>query len=182
LQLNTLDRWWKDAGKPDVCFIKLDTQGSELSILQGGTDLLKGCLGCEVEVEFTALYQGQPLFHEIDRYLREQGFVLWRLGSLCHYSERPQGRMNREEFICYESTWHRFPSGSGRLFWGNAIYFRDYAQMDLWNVKKALCLAALLEAAGDLDGASACLRGIFKTHPDSSHEWSTLKTKIAQIG
>src|SRR5262249_12351091 len=88
--LTTLDSWWIDAGRPRISFIKLDTQGSEWDILTAGSRVLPGCLGLEVEVEFNALYLGQPLFHDVDRLLREAGFSLWRLGSLCHYAEKPK--------------------------------------------------------------------------------------------
>ena len=39
-------------------FIKIDTQGSELEILRGASDLLKSVIGIEVEVEFIELYKG----------------------------------------------------------------------------------------------------------------------------
>lgn len=49
-------------------------------------------------------------------------------------------------------------TGSGRLFWGNAVYFRDYVAIS--DEKKLLILGALLEAVGDRDGAAASLKRI----------------------
>ena len=40
--------------------------------------------------------------------------------------------------------------------WGNALYFKDYRGLE--NQRELLILAALLDAAGDADGARASLR------------------------
>jgi FkbM family methyltransferase len=156
--VKTLDTWWSEAGKPDVSFVKLDTQGSELDILMGAEKLLAGCLGLEVEVEFNALYTGCALFHEVDKFLRDHGFSIWCLRSLCHYAEKPMGRTGKPDQIHFDGKWHAIPTGSGRLFWGNAVYFRDYVAIS--DEKKLLILGALLEAVGDRDGAAASLKRI----------------------
>ena len=53
----------------------MDTQGSELAVLESlGTYLNKVSL-LVVECAAQALYQGQPLFEDIVRYLRERGFA-----------------------------------------------------------------------------------------------------------
>jgi FkbM family methyltransferase len=59
---------------PDV--IKIDTQGSELAILKGAGALLKNVIAVETEVEFIPMYEGQPLFSDMDLWMREQGFQL----------------------------------------------------------------------------------------------------------
>lgn len=154
--LTTLDDWWMDAGKPRVSFVKLDTQGSELDILVAGQAMLAGCLGLELEVEFNTMYAGQPLFHEVDRFLRGLGFSLWRLLSLCHYAEKPLCRRAEPDAVHFDGKWYKTPSGSGRLFWGNAVYFRDHVTIS--DNRELLILGALLEGLGDLDGAAACLK------------------------
>lgn len=59
-----------------VDFIKLDTQGSELEILQGGeTHVLPRVLGIESEAEFVPQYVNQPLFSELEQFLRAHHFV-----------------------------------------------------------------------------------------------------------
>lgn len=68
----TLDSALASKIQPD--FLKLDTQGSELDILQGATATLRSCLGIEVEVEFREMYQSQPLFGDVSKFLIDNEF------------------------------------------------------------------------------------------------------------
>ena len=64
-------------GFGDACFLKLDTQGTELDILQSGERLVhESVLGVYVECAFHPFYKGQALFGDVDAYLRRRGFVL----------------------------------------------------------------------------------------------------------
>jgi FkbM family methyltransferase len=60
--------------RPDC--LKIDVQGAELEVLQGGERMLGSVKLVELEVEFNPQYVGQPLFGEIDTYMRTQGFAL----------------------------------------------------------------------------------------------------------
>lgn len=69
--------------------LKLDVEGAELDVLIGGESTLRETLVLEVEVELNALFVDQPLFADVDRHLRERGWVLlglrrnsWRRGGL----------------------------------------------------------------------------------------------------
>jgi FkbM family methyltransferase len=67
-------------GCTDAAFLKLDTQGSELEILESGPRLVADALlGVYVEASFHAFYEGQPLFADVDRHLRARGFSLFSL-------------------------------------------------------------------------------------------------------
>ena len=93
--------------KPD--FIKIDTQGAELKILKGGSQYLNDLLALEIEVEFIPMYENQPLFSDIDSYLRSKGFEIYDLNRYWAY----QRNMNHN---C---------SNRGQLIFGDAIYFRS---------------------------------------------------------
>ena len=67
-------------GFADAAFLKLDTQGTELDILESGRELVSGPLvGVAIEASFHAFYKGQPLFADIDSHLRGFGFMLCSL-------------------------------------------------------------------------------------------------------
>lgn len=60
-------------------FIKIDTQGFEWQVLDGGLETLKQARGLLVELSLLPLYDGQRLWrHIIDR-LESEGFTLWAL-------------------------------------------------------------------------------------------------------
>ncbi len=158
--LTRLDTWAKETGQGDVSFIKLDTQGTELDILRGAGALLDGCLALEIEVEFFPLYEGQPLFGDVDAYLRTRGFALWRLSNLVHYSERHSEALHRSDVAVFDGVSAEFRAGGGRLAWGHALYFRDPKGLDAGTIdgRRALIVeAAIFDAAGETDALAAIL-------------------------
>lgn len=66
----------------DIDLLKLDLQGYELEALKGCGDLLQRIKTITTEVEFVPLYDNQPLFADIDVFLRSQGFKLFNLYEL----------------------------------------------------------------------------------------------------
>jgi FkbM family methyltransferase len=147
--------WVRQAAPPPVVFLKLDVQGAELDVLVGAGAVLDSVLGLEIEAEFSPLYEGQPLFADIDQFLRARGFVLWRLSHLVHYGEQPTAELVGSGIAYYSNRAVQTVVGSGRLFWAHALYLRDYRTVAA--NPAGLVLAALLEAAGELDGYAACL-------------------------
>ena len=84
-------------GIQEVDFIKIDTQGSELSILKGSTDSLKNAIGLEIEVEFVDIYENQPLFNEVDSFVRKMDFELLQLTTYFNLTcSRPSAKRSRE--------------------------------------------------------------------------------------
>jgi len=58
-----------------IDFLKIDVQGSELSIFRSGRVKLGQAVAIQTEVSFVRLYRNQPVFGEIDLELRGQGFI-----------------------------------------------------------------------------------------------------------
>lgn len=109
-KVTTLDRLFKDEYISDIDFIKIDTQGSELSILQGGVDrALSRLLGLQIEVEFIRLYKGQPLFGDVDRFLESKGFELIDLR---------RAYWKQKSYYDYV--------GKGQLVFGDALYLKTF--------------------------------------------------------
>ena len=74
----------RDNFAPDI--LKVDTQGSELEILEGARDALaRSVVLAEVEVSFLQRYVGQPLFDDIVRHMRDVGFDLIELSRIKRY-------------------------------------------------------------------------------------------------
>lgn len=123
----TLRSWAVKANVKTIDYIKLDTQGSELEILQGAGDLIATAICIDIEVEFNQIYQGQSLFGETDVYLRSKGFVLWKLSNLAHYSIGSELLPTNEvSSVCYDLNNRQVTqSFGGQLFWADARYIRS---------------------------------------------------------
>jgi FkbM family methyltransferase len=121
-----LDQWCGENKVDWIDHLKIDTQGSELDILKGALKIIKTVRSIEVEVEFNPMYIGQPLFHDVDRFLRDNGFELWKFSEITHYSRngRSGGAINSVD-VRYDD-WHSNPAKvyAGQLFWANANYVR----------------------------------------------------------
>jgi FkbM family methyltransferase len=171
-----LDSYLEGRGlrKPDL--LKLDTQGSEFDILQGSINSLQAACMLEVEVEFNPLYEGQPLFADIDRFMRANGFSLWRIPMMVHYHpERFEAASTalQSESVPPNRLFSMSP-GNGQLFWGNAHYVRtEFLATDSRAVPAELArrAAAIASAYGYWDLALTVLE---KTN-DTAFEASTLR-------
>ncbi|MBI3520062.1 MAG: FkbM family methyltransferase [Bacteroidetes bacterium] len=77
IDIRAADDYFKDL-KTEIDFLKIDTQGSELSILKGAQQLLKlhKVLIIKVEVSTVAIYENQDLFADIDLFLRQHNYTL----------------------------------------------------------------------------------------------------------
>ncbi len=112
IECDTLDNQLRGHSIQDVDFIKIDTQGSELFILEGAENLLAGPIfGIEVEVEFASMYENQPLFAEVDLFLKKHGFQLFDLAPC--YWKRKGGRA--------------LGGPQGQLIYADALYFKNDA-------------------------------------------------------
>jgi len=129
-----------------VDFIKLDTEGSELDILKGTiVTLKKSVIGLSIEVEFPQSHIGQPVFSDVDSFLRGLGFILYDLSYYRHSKK-----------ALPEPRWLGQVPGAtnrGQILWGQALYLRDAVNEinysnnieDGWNDLNILKLASFFE-------------------------------------
>jgi FkbM family methyltransferase len=77
-------------GPQEVDLFKLDLQGYELEAFKGARSVLQRTKIISTEVEFVPLYDGQPLFGDIDVFLRAEGF---RLLNIYELYTQPNGQL-----------------------------------------------------------------------------------------
>jgi len=108
-RVKTLDLLMDEGLINDPDFLKIDTQGSELKIMKGGSHrFMKHIFGAKVEVEFISMYKGQPLFRDVDAFMAEEGFRLIDL---------KRNYWKKKYFKDYK--------GKGPLAFGDALYLRE---------------------------------------------------------
>lgn len=109
INTDTLDNQFRMNGISDIDFVKIDTQGTELFILQGAERAVaEHALGLEIEVEFVELYEGQPFFADVDSFVRKLGFQLFDIQGA--YWKRAAGKLYHKK--------------RGQLVFGNVLYLR----------------------------------------------------------
>ncbi len=107
-QVKSLDCVLEENSIADMDFIKLDTQGSELPILEGGQKkVIPNIFGINVEIEFIQIYKDQPLFRDVDQFMDQNGFQLMDLR---------RAYWKRKDYYDY--------IGKGQLVFGDALYFK----------------------------------------------------------
>ena len=75
IEVRTLDQVTKDLNIKENIFVKIDVQGFELNVLQGGKALLNRAKVLLIETSFHTLYDNQPLFDEVYSFLKGMGFT-----------------------------------------------------------------------------------------------------------
>jgi len=73
----TADRFFRSQKLDRIDFLKLDTQGTELEILKGAHEYLSAgkIAVIKTEVSFLPVYRDACTFSDVDRFLKEQGFL-----------------------------------------------------------------------------------------------------------
>ena len=101
--IRTLDSVWDELQlSREQVFLKLDTQGYELPILQGGPRALQSIRAIQLEVSLSPLYKDQPCIEEIVPFLRQRGFLmygLWPTG----FRVRNENRLLEADLLCVKS-------------------------------------------------------------------------------
>ena len=118
--------------RPKPHLIKIDVQGSELDILKNGIGVLSSSLLVESEVEFIPLYKDQPLFCDIQAFMRDQGFHLHKMLDIAGRCMRP---------FLYDNN----PTASfSQVLWADAIFLRDISKLDLYSDEDLIYAAIIL--------------------------------------
>jgi FkbM family methyltransferase len=102
----------------DIDFIKIDVQGSELVVFENASRALSSALLIQTEVEFVELYKGQPMFADVDTFLRANGFQFHTMNGVSGRAFKPliaNGDVN---------------SAFRQSLWADALYVRDWMHLE----------------------------------------------------
>jgi len=102
----------------DIDFIKIDVQGSELVVFENASRALSSALLIQTEVEFVELYKGQPMFADVDTFLRANGFQFHTMNGVSGRAFKPliaNGDVN---------------SAFRQSLWTDALYVRDWMHLE----------------------------------------------------
>lgn len=113
-------------------YLKLDVQGAELDVLSHGCEVLAEVAVVHTEVEFVALYREQPLFADVDGFLRSQGFAFHRILGFGGRPFRPFIRNNDPNSIVSQQLW------------AEVVYVKDFMALERLPAEKLLAMAVVL--------------------------------------
>ena len=117
IDTTTLDTFCQEEGVNEIDFMQIDVQGADLDVLEGAVNILNcGTLAIQIEVEFSHLYTNQPLFADVDTFLRKHDFTLFDVSRSYRLRARSPIRSTVR---------------AGQLLWGDAFYFRDLIREDI---------------------------------------------------
>jgi len=109
-----------------VDFLKLDVQGAELMVLRAGARTVASAAVVHCEVEFSPIYEAQPLYPEVHHEIARHGFVFVDLLVSARFHYRTASGSTAED----------------RLVWADAVFFRESDHAETL-VVQALIAAAI---------------------------------------
>ena len=139
-----LDQFIREHDIGAVDFIKIDVQGAEHDVFQGGIATLKTVLAVVSEVEFLPLYREQPLFGDVCAFLDREGLSFHKF----------LGMSARALKTTMLQTAINVPT---QHLWGNAMFVRDLARPERLDDDQLLKTAIIANHYGSPDLALAAL-------------------------
>ena len=115
-----------------VNLIKIDIQGGELMAFQNATERLKDVLVIQTEVEFLQLYKNQPLYSDVDQFLRQHGFTFHRFYPTVSRVIAP---------LLFNNDIY---AGMSQIVWADAIFVRDFTRPELMSDTQLMKMSMIL--------------------------------------
>jgi len=139
----TLDHFIEQNNIGEIDFIKIDVQGAELDVFQGGKKTLENILKIVTEVEFIPHYIDQPLFGDVCKYLEKYNLMFNKFLGLAGRALKP---------IIYKD-----PNSPSQHIWTDAVFVYHVQKIINLNDIKLLKLSLLSLVYGSVDLAHFCL-------------------------
>src|SRR4051812_23724197 len=126
--------------------LKIDVQGAEISVFNGGRQRLSRAVAVHTEVCFLELYKGQPLFGEIDLDLRSLGFIPHHIDHIARRTILP---------VYDQSSPNSFLN---QVIFGDVVYIRDFTKAETMDDEQLKHLAIIAYSCyRSFDLAAHCL-------------------------
>lgn len=119
----------------DIDWLKIDIQGGELTVFNNAKEKLKNTLVVQTEVNFIQLYENQPLFAEVDQWMRSHGFILHTLLE------------ERKRLYAPLIINNQIHQGLNQLTTADAVYIKDTTRLELLTKNEKLKMAFILHNA-----------------------------------
>lgn len=152
-----------------VTLLVMDIQGSELMALRSAEARLRDALVLHLEVCFMQLYKDQPLFSEVELFLRQHGFILHKFSHQVSRTIQP---------VMVDNSIH---TGLSQLVWGDAVFIRDYSSHKSLTDEQLLAMGAILhECYASVDVVHRLLATYDRRHTTSmAPDYLASLTKLA---
>jgi FkbM family methyltransferase len=146
----------------EIDFLKIDVQGSELSVFKGGRVRLAEAVAVQTEVSFVPLYKNQPVFGDIDLELRSLGFIPHMFAAINKKMIAPMLGPNAGAAL-------------NQIVEADVVYVRDFIKADTMGNEQLKHLAMVAHHCyGSFDLAVNCIHhlvGRRAVHPDTKNRY-----------
>jgi FkbM family methyltransferase len=96
LPMRTLDDTLREKNIQDATFLKLDVQGFEIEVLKGAAQAMKRAEVILLEVSFVPFNRSAPLFDEVVKYMRDNGFMAY---DICNFHRVDNAPLQGDAFF-----------------------------------------------------------------------------------
>jgi len=146
----------------DIDFLKIDIQGSELSVFENGRDRLSVAVAVHTEVSFIPLYKHQPVFGAVDMELRKLGLVPHMFAGINKKMIAPM--VPPAAHVAFN-----------QLVEADVVYVRDFTKPDEMTIEQLKHLALIAHACyGSFDLAANCMHHLVRRgaiRPEATHRY-----------
>jgi FkbM family methyltransferase len=151
-------------------FLKTDVQGAELTVIRNGARQLANAVAIQAEISFMPLYEGQPLFGEIDLELRRLGFVPHCFAGIKNWMISPMYD-ERNPFAAIN-----------QLLEADIVYVRDFTKPDLMQSEQLKHLAIIAHYCyGSFDLAINCIHRLVARKSISQDSMARYVSQLSKI-